>query len=66
MSMTTLDTKETLAALHRVNATAKVRRVTLNRIVQESRNASSLEALRQMIEQLVSECDQCERNAISQ
>lgn len=63
--MTTLDTKETLATLHRVNAAAKVRRLTINKIVNESRNASSLEALRQMIEQFAEECEQYERNCIS-
>ena len=64
--MSTLDTKETLAALHRTNAIARVRRLTINEIVRESRNASSLEALRQMIEQLVDQCDTHERDGISQ
>ena len=63
--MTHLDTQETRATLHRLNATAKVRRLTINKIVVESRNASSLEALRQMIEQLAEECEQYERDCIT-
>ena len=63
--MNTLDTKETLAALHRTNAIAKARKIALNRIAQEARSASSLEALRGMIEQLIDQCDTIEREAIS-
>ena len=64
--MTRLDTPATIAALHRTNAIARVRRLTINEIVRESRNASSLEALRDMIAQLVDQCDTHERNHISQ
>jgi len=45
---------------------ALVRRITLNNMVREARNASSLEALRDAIERLSAECDAHERNNISQ
>ena len=60
-----LDTPETLAALHRTNALAKVRRLAVNQILRDSRNASSLDALRALIEQTIAELDQREQNAIS-
>jgi hypothetical protein len=61
----TLDTPETLAALHRTNTVARVRKLSINEIVRESRNASSLEALRTEIERIVAELEATERNAIS-
>jgi hypothetical protein len=63
--MSTLDTSATLAALHRTNAIARVRKLTINEIVRESRSASSLEALRVIIEQLADQCNTHEQNNIS-
>jgi hypothetical protein len=51
----TLDTPATLAALHRTNAIAKARRLALNEIDRESRNASSLQALRDAIDRINAE-----------
>lgn len=64
--MSTLDTKETLASLHRTNALARMRKLTLHSIVRESREASSLEALRSMIEQLVDQLAVHEQNITKQ
>lgn len=63
--MNRLDTPETLAALHRTNAIAKARKLALNTIDREARNASSLEALRSIIEQTLTQLDTIEREAIS-
>lgn len=60
-----LDTKETIAALHRTNTTARTRKMALNEIIRESRNASSLELLRAEIERIVAHCEMIEREAIS-
>jgi hypothetical protein len=62
----TLDTTVTLGTLSRVNATALHRRLALNHILRESRNASSLEALRSLIEQTMGELDTAERDLIAQ
>lgn len=64
--MNTLDTKETLTTLHRVNAMARMRKLTLHSIVRESREAGSLEALRTMIEQLVDQLAVHEQNITKQ
>jgi hypothetical protein len=61
----TLDTPATLAALHRTNAIAKVRRLALSTIEREARSASSLETLRVMIERTLAELATIERDAIS-
>lgn len=63
--MQTLDTPATLAALHRTNAIAKARRLALSTIEREARSASSLEALRTMIEQALADLSTIEREAIS-
>ena len=64
--MSTLDTTETLATLHRVNAMARMRKLTLHAIVRESRQAGSLEALQGMIEQLVDQLAVHEANVTKQ
>lgn len=63
--MNRLDTPETIAALHRTNAIAKARRLALNTIDREARGASSLEALRLIIEQTLADLATIEREAIS-
>lgn len=63
--MQTLDTPETIAALHRTNAIAKARRLAVNTIEREARAASSLEALRAIIEQTIADLATIERDAIS-
>jgi hypothetical protein len=61
----TLDTPATLAALHRTNAIAKVRRLALSTIEREAKSASSLEGLRTIIEKALSDLAIIERDAIS-
>ena len=60
-----LDTKETIAALHRTNTIARTRKMALNEIIRESRNASSLETLRAEIERIVAHCEMLERDTVS-
>ena len=60
-----IDSNTANATLHRLNALAKVRRLAVNQILRDSRNASSLDALRTLIEQTIAELDQREQNAIS-
>lgn len=58
----TLDTPATLAALHRTNAIAKARKLAINEIIRESRNASSLQALRDAIDRIGAELGVNESN----
>ena len=64
--MSTLDTKETLATLHRVNAIAKIRKLAVNEILRASREAGSLEILRAEIERIEQEMHNNEQHLISQ
>lgn len=61
----TLDTTATNAALHRTNAIARLRKMSIHEIVRESRDASSLEALRAQIERIAAELETRELNLIS-
>lgn len=61
----TLDTPATLAALHRTNAIAKARKLALNEIIRESRNASNLQQLRDAIDRICADLGTTEQNAIS-
>lgn len=63
--MNCLDTPATIAALHRTNSVAKARKLALSTIEREARDASSLEALRVMIERTLSDLATIEREAIS-
>jgi hypothetical protein len=63
-SIMILDTPETLKALGRTNDIAKVRKLALNKINMQMRNASSLEGLKQAIEQILVETDTVERNIV--
>lgn len=63
--MNTLDTKETLAALHRTNAIARLRKMAINEIFRASREAGSLEILRAEIERIEQELHERETLAIS-
>lgn len=63
--MQTLDTRETLATLHRVNAAAKLRFLCVNAMLRASREAGSLEALRGEIERIANELTERERRLIS-
>lgn len=63
--MSTLDTTATLAALHRTNAIARMRKLALSEILRESRNSSSLEVLRNQIERLVHDLEALELEAVS-
>ena len=63
--MNRLDTPETIAALHRTNAIAKARKLALSTIDREARGASSLEALRVIIERTLADLATVEREAIS-
>lgn len=60
----TLDTPATLAALHRTNSIAKARKLALNEIICEARNASSLQALRDAVERIEATLQIREANAI--
>lgn len=60
----TLDTPETLAVLHRTNEIAKARKLAINEVIREARNASSLQALRDAIDRIGSELDVREANAV--
>lgn len=64
--MSTLDTKETLATLHRVNAIAKIRKLAVNEIFRAAREAGSLEILRAEIERIEQEMHNHEQHLVSQ
>lgn len=59
-----LDTPETIKALARTNDIAKVRKLALSTIERESRNASSLQALRAIIDGVMAELAINEREAL--
>lgn len=65
MTHATLDTRETLATLHRLNETAKIRRLCVNAMLRASREAGSLEALRGEIERMANELTEREYHLIS-
>lgn len=60
-----LDTPETIKALARTNDIAKARKLALSTIERESRNASSLEALRLVIDQAMAALTMAEHEAIN-
>lgn len=59
------DSAETLATLHRLNALAKLRRLTLNAIQRDAREADTLEAVRALIDRALDDLATTEREAIS-
>ncbi len=61
--MTTLDTAATLKLLARTNDIAKARKLAINEILRECRNASSIQALCININRIIYECDIRENNA---
>lgn len=65
MPHTTLDTRETLATLRRLNETAKIRRLCVNAMLRASREAGSLETLRGEIERMANELTEREQHLIS-
>ena len=62
---TTLDTPETLAALHRINAIARARKLALHEIRFEAREASSLEAFRAELDRVLDYLETVERDLVS-
>jgi len=61
---TQLDTNPALALLDRTNAIAKARKLAINAILSECRNASSVQALCVNIDRIVYECDKAEAQAM--
>ena len=60
-----IDSNTTNATLHRLTSIAKARRLALNQILRESRNAGSLNALRSQIEQILDTLQTTEEDVIS-
>ena len=58
-----LNNPATLIAIHRINEIAKARRLALNTIDREARAASSIEALRIVIDRALAELATAEREA---
>jgi len=58
-----LNNPATLIAIHRLNEIAKARRLALNTIDREARAASSIEALRIVIDRALAELAAAEREA---
>ncbi len=63
--MSTMDTKETLATLHRVNAIAKLRKLAINEILRQARSAPTLERLQAEIDRIEQELFEREQHLIS-
>jgi hypothetical protein len=54
-----------MATLHRLNAIAKLRRLTLNAIQRDAREADTLESVRALIDRALDDLATTERNCIS-
>lgn len=59
------DDATALTTLHRVNALAKIRRLTINAIQRDAREADTLEAVRALIDRAIDDLATIERNCIS-
>lgn len=58
-----LNSPATLIVLHRANEIAKARRLALNTIYREARDASSIEGVRSAIDRVLAELAAAEREA---
>jgi hypothetical protein len=60
-----LNNPATLIALHKANEIAKARRLALNTIEREARDASSIEAMQGVINRALTELAAAEREALT-
>lgn len=60
-----LNNPATLIALHKANEIAKARRLALNTIEREARDASSIEAMQGVINRALAELAAAEREALT-